>query len=443
MFVFSFVDLIVGPIYFLLIYRWAKANQRKREVTYSPYKWYTKGLLAKMFAAIAVGVIYQFIYGGGDTINYFYSAKCVSNLLWINPSAVYDIIFYGDTSWTIQGAFTTETGYPMYMDDPHSFFIVRLTAPLCLLSFNSYFGLSLLLVVITYAGIWRLFLLFNYLFRDMEKELAIALLFVPSVVFWGSGILKDTVSLACVGLYTAHLYSMVVQNKYSISNFLFISLSMFLLWSIKPYILFALLPGSIIWIVGEQLHKISNSTLRTIMAPVLYSLAVFLGFTLLSQFGDLLGDYSPDKVFDKALVSNLDQKQGYYQGNSFDIGSFDPSAQGVLSKAHLAIFATLFRPMIQEANNPLMLLSGLENAYMLGLTLLLLLKLKFFGFFVYLRNNPLLLFSFLFAIFFSFSVGIATSNFGTLVRIRIPGVPFFVATVFVIKKLYERRRLAP
>ncbi|MCX6296724.1 MAG: hypothetical protein NTX97_11795, partial [Bacteroidetes bacterium] len=163
------------------------------------------------------------------------------------------------------------------------------------------------------------------------------------------------------------------------------------------------------------------------------------GFFVLSEMRDVLGVYSLDKVLDKAVESNQDQKQDYYGGNSFNIGDVDASFTGIMSKAHLAITATLFRPFLWDAKNPVMFISALENTYILLLTFFLLIQLKFFGFFSLIGDNPLLLFSILFALFFAFSVGIATSNFGSLVRLKIPCIPFFVSSLFVLKYLYEKK----
>jgi len=155
--------------------------------------------------------------------------------------------------------------------------------------------------------------------------------------------------------------------------------------------------------------------------------------------GDFLGLYRIDNVLDRAVVVNLDQKQEYYGGNSFDIGEFDANPISMLGKAHLAIAATLFRPYLWDAKNPVMLLSAFENTYILLLTIFLLVRLKFMGFFRLIGKNPLLLFSVLFSLFFAFSVGIATSNFGSLVRLKIPCIPFYISSLFVLKYFYEQQ----
>jgi len=437
-YVVSFWDIIIAPIYFLLIYLWARHIQRKRQRDYPIYKWFTKGLMIKCFAAVVGCLIYQFYYNGGDTINYFYSSHAIAGVLKKNPDMFVRLLL-GERSWETYSAFNYDTGWPFYWKDEHGFFVVRLFAPICILSFHTYIGAALLLVAICYVGIWRLFLLFNYIFPNMDRQFAISLLFIPSVVFWGSGILKDTVTLGATGLFTAHFYSLFIQRKYTLSNLFFIGIAIFLLIKIKPYILFALIPGAIIWLSNEWLARVNNKAVKAVFAPIMFIVSATAGYYLLTKIGDVLGDYALDNVLEKAVISNLDQKQAYYGGNSFDIGELDPSVGGVTSKAHLAIFATLFRPTLLEAKNPLMLISALENTYILLLTIFLIIRLKFFGFFRVIGEKPLLLFSLLFALFFAFSVGISVSNFGTLVRLKIPCIPFYVSSLFVIRRLYEEK----
>jgi hypothetical protein len=162
-------------------------------------------------------------------------------------------------------------------------------------------------------------------------------------------------------------------------------------------------------------------------------------FYALSSLGSSLGVYSVETILERAVVVQKDLKSSYYGGNSFDIGDFDASIGSVIGKAPLAINAALFRPYLWEVRNPLMLLSGLESTYIFVLTLGLMLRLKFTGFFKLIWENPLLLFAVLFSLFFAFSVGLSTPNFGALSRLKIPSIPFFVASLFVLRHLYEKK----
>jgi hypothetical protein len=436
--VLSIFDLLLTPVYLLLIYLFSRNIQRKREIKQPLYKWYTRGVMVKMFGAISVCLIYQLYYSGGDTVNYFQTSKAISNLLGKDFS-VFGKIMLGDNSHENFNCFDNNTGWPVFWRDDKALFVSRLIVPLVFLSFQSFVVSALLLAWICYSGMWRLFLLFNEEFPQLQKQFAISILFIPSVVFWGSGLLKDTITISAVGWYTYYFYFFFIRKKYKFSSILFVLISAFVLIAIKPYILFALLPGSILWLSNERLARVRSKVLKAMAAPFFISLGVVAGFLVLTELGDYLGTYSIDKVLDKAVESNLDQKADYYGGNSFDIGEFNADPISMLGKAHLAIAATLFRPYLWDARNPVMLLSALENSYILILTFFLMVRLKFLGFFSLIGKNPLLLFSILFALFFAFSVGIATSNFGSLVRLKIPCIPFYVSSLFVLKYFYEQK----
>ena len=111
--------------------------------------------------------------------------------------------------------FDRNTGIPQFnWTDDKAYFVSRLIVPFCLASFNSFIVTSILLAWACYSGIWRLFLLFNNQFPQLQKQMAIAILFIPSVVFWGSGILKDTITLSAIGWYTYHFYCFFIQRNY-------------------------------------------------------------------------------------------------------------------------------------------------------------------------------------------------------------------------------------
>lgn len=437
--VLTIFDLLLVPIYLVFIYFIASYIQHRNINKQPLYKWYTRGLMVKLFGAISVCLIYQYYYIGGDTVNYFETSRAISNLLVKDYRVFFDVIFNGNISPENFSCFDVTTGWPIYWRDEKAVFVARLIVPFCFVSFQSFVVTATLLAWLCYTGIWRLFLLFNQQFPQLQKQFAISILFIPSVVFWGSGLLKDTITLSAVGWYTYHFYVFFILKKYKFWSLICIFIAGFLLVAIKPYILFALFPGSIIWLSNERLSKVKSKFLRLMAGPFFISIGVSVGFFVLSQMSDVLGVYAIDKVLDKAVESNFDQKQAYYGGNSFDIGDYDANPISMLEKAPQAIAATLFRPYLFEVKNPVMLLSALENAYILILTFFLLIRLKVLGFFRLIGKNPLLLFSVLFSLFFAFSVGIATSNFGSLVRLKIPCIPFFVSSLFVLRNLYEQK----
>jgi hypothetical protein len=158
----------------------------------------------------------------------------------------------------------------------------------------------------------------------------------------------------------------------------------------------------------------------------------------LLNMNKILGQYALDNVLEKAVVTYKDLKADYYGGNTFDIGEFEATIPSMISKIPEAIAAGLFRPFLWEVRNPVMLLSGIEGMVLIILTIRILWKMRIIGIVRYLTKNHLLVFALIFSLFFAFSVGISTSNFGSLVRYRIPVLPFYVGSLFILESFRRK-----
>jgi hypothetical protein len=124
--------------------------------------------------------------------------------------------------------------------------------------------------------------------------------------------------------------------------------------------------------------------------------------------------------------------------SSFSLGvEYDGSLGSLAKIAPAAINATLFRPYIWESKKISTLLSSLES---LSLMIFFLFVLKTAGpvrFVKTIFKDPMILFCLLFSVLFAFFIGATTLNFGTLVRYKIPCMPFFVIALVLIHE-YNR-----
>jgi hypothetical protein len=433
-------DIVLPPIYLLVIFLLAGINKKRKIAAHPEYKFFIPGLIAKIVGGVSLCLIYVFYYGGGDTINYHQSASVLINLLGKDPFDFFEIMFR-EPNFDRYTYFDNATGWPVYWTrDKYAFFVVKLIIPVVLIACKSFIASTILLAWIAYFGMWKLFRIFYNEFPKIGKELAIAILFIPSVIFWGSGLLKDTITLSLVGWFTFSLYSLMTRKPHFITLLLILVVSSTIILLIKPYIFFALMPGTLIWWLKNRLKSIRNGFLRWMATPVLITITAAIGYFILNEMSGRLGVYSLDNVMERAVVVQQDLKKDYYGGNTFDIGDYNPTFSSMLLKAPAAINAALFRPYIWESKNPVMLISGMENLLILLFSIYLVIKLRFFGIFFFIRENSLLFFSVLFSLFFAFSVGISVSNFGTLVRLKIPCIPFYVASLAVLKYYYDERR---
>ncbi len=330
----------------------------------------------------------------------------------------------------------------MYFRDSKSFSVVRFTTFIVILSGKSFLVSTIVISAIAYIGTWKLFLLFCELFPKLDVKFAWAILFFPSLIFWGSGILKDTYTLAGLSWFTYAFYQAFIKRENVVTNIIIVFLTSALIISIKPYIFVAIMPGSVMWLTTLRIQKIQNWFLKITLAPVIVAVFMLLIYFLFYQTQEGLGQFSSvESVVTKASVTQKDLKMAYYEGNSFDIGEYDNTLGGMLSKAPVAIVAGLFRPFIWEAKNVLMLITGIENLYILAFTLLVIWKLGLYKFLIKIQQDPILFFSFLFSIVFAFSVGVSTSNFGALVRYKIPALPFYLSALMILNENEKIARL--
>ncbi len=82
-----------------------------------------------------------------------------------------------------------------------------------------------------------------------------------------------------------------------------------------------------------------------------------------------------------------------------------------------------------------MLLRAAESLIMTLLVIFVFYKVGFTRTFRIIFGNPFALFCFIYSIFFGGAVGVSTGNFGTLVRYKIPGMPFFLLTLLIVLHL--------
>jgi hypothetical protein len=441
--IYPFEWVMLG-IYMLVIIAISFYIQSTRIGKDKIYRFYFWAVLAKVFAAVGFCLIYIYYYQGGDTVSYYESSRALLNLGMKNPGYFLREIFEAPSVTNLL-LFDWQTGYPwgyMYFDSG-SWFTAKLLSPFLFVAFKSYLVSTVVLSWFSFIGTWKLFKMLVRYYPHLEKRMAFSILFVPSVLFWGSGISKDTFTFAAVCWFIVGLDGVFISKISRIRNIVILLLSAYVLISIKPYILISLLPGAFVWILYSRISKMNSKFLKVVAIPMIYAFSFLIGFGVLSLLGSRLGKFSIDKMLVTASVTQKDLKQEYYHGSSFDIGDFEPTIGGMMSKAPAAMTVGLFRPFLWEARNPVMLASGLENFSFLLMALGVVggLLFNFKKFFRILMDNPFLIFLLSYSILFSLLVGLSTSNFGALVRFKIPFLPFFVCALLLMNYfLWFKRR---
>lgn len=420
-------EIFLASIYILLIFVFAFfiPSQGDRRI-------FNLGLGAKVTGGLAFTLIYLFYYGGGDTIVYYKTAIAYCNLILQSPFEGLAITF-GNNSIENFSFFTPETGYPVrhIFNDSATLMVSKIAIPFLLLSFKSYLIGSLLISFISYLSIWQLFKLFRHLTSNQQISM-LSTLFIPSILFWGSGISKDTITFAATCYFVYGAYWIIIKRKFKLMIVLLSVISLWLIITIKPYIFLVLFPGTLVWIFFNSIQSIKNKFIRIATVPIiLVSSIIIIAFTL-NSISSVLGEYSTDNIMRKAIVAQEDLKQDYYGGNSFDIGKIEPTTAGVISKFPIATFYGFYGPTLVHVNNVVMLFSALENTVLLLLSFSIFLLRNPVKTLQRLSSEPFLTFCLLFSVLFAFGIGLSSPNFGALVRFKIPLLPFFLIMLLSI-----------
>lgn len=409
------------------------------------YKYYVSGYFARLFGSLSLVWIYVYYYKNGDVVSFFLSAVPVAKLLSYSPGKFFEMFFLPNTWENYRYLFNLEVGYPLgyvYVDG-RTYFLVKVIAVIVLFCFNSIVITSAIVSAVTYGGVWNFYRMLVRYYPKISGRLAIATLFFPSCVFWGAGILKDTFAFsgACWFIYALDQIFFVRKNKGK--NWFNVLVASWVMISMKPYVFMTIFPAALLWILYYKVQRFRNALLRAVFLPfAMVTLAVGTVATL-DSLGGRLGKFSLDSALETIVVNQEDLKRSsQYGSNFFDIGEVEATWTSVLSKFPQATFAGMYRPQLIEANNIVMLLAGLENFFLLMLTLYILIRSRLVFFITLFLKNPLLQMCFVFAIGYSFMIGVTTPNFGALVRFKIPMLPFLVAGLFITNHILDRRKRA-
>lgn len=429
----TLTDYLLLPFYVFVIYVIAYRFRNRKYPEGHPWRpYFMPALTAKIFGAVFIGMLYQYYYGGGDTANYYIQAGIVNSSMAEGPTKWFNLLF-SIPEWY-------EPGYWNYISQLYwynsvsEYTVVGITAVSRIFTFGTYLPITVIFAFLSFSGFWALFRTFASIYPKFLRAIAVATLFVPSCIMWGSGLFKDTLCMFGLGWMTFGAFRLLINRDFSVKNILLTIVSFYLVGNIKMYILLAFVPAVALWILFTYSHKILNGFIRFFVRIAVVGICLG-GFMLVAdKFSEDLGKYSLDKIGKTAEVTST-YLQGIsieQSGSGYDLGTFTPTVQGMLTKFFPAINVTLFRPYIWEAGKAIQLLSALEAILFLFITVKILFAIGPIRVWRTIVSDPNIQFCLIFSIIFAFAVGVTSYNFGTLSRYKIPCLPFYMLAMVLI-----------
>lgn len=383
-----------------------------------PASWLQGMFIFKVLAGICLGLVYSRYYtdkSTADTFKFFDDSRIIFESLRENPKDFLRMFtgYHADAQDLKEKYYMGMTAWnnkEMFFNDNRS--IIRLNVLFQFISLGYYYVHVVLLNLFSFTGLICIYKFFNRALVNKHKLFFLTIFLFPSLLFWGSGMLKDGLLLFSVGIFLYFFQSIFVEKKISLLTVAGFLLGIAGLIFNKFYILLMLLPAITAY------YFCTRSPVNYIRKfSIVYFLFALIFFS--SKF------ISPQLDFLKILeTKRMSFEQIAVSGNArhlLELPNETLTTFSFIKQIPQAFSRVVFRPYLWEADSAPVLLSALENALLI-LSILVLL------FFVNrsAKPIPLLLFSLGFILTLFIFIGMITPVLGAMVRYRIIGIPFLI-----------------
>lgn len=317
-------------------------NQRKG----TPVKplWLIAGFVTKIIAGLAYGYIYQHYYATSDSWAYFKESLIDYHDLLHNPSAYFatngKFNQLSDFFSTADNAFWNNAGENA---------LIKLLGILNIFSAGNYYVDSILYNSFSFAGLYLIYNTTIYYLRKNKLLLFLIIFFLPSSLFWNSGIDKEGLIVFFSGILIYAVHKCLTQK----TNGTRITMSMVGFAGIlvmRNFNAVLFLPAILSWI-----HVAKRTRLQYVPFIIIYSISIALFFLSAQSSFNL-----PQKLAEKqhqflALEANT----------RLPLTPLQPTLVSYVSVLPQALNHVLLRPYPTEISTPFHLMAFIENTLVL------------------------------------------------------------------------------
>ena len=369
-------------------------------------------IVFKSVAGIGVGILYMFYYKQGDTLAFFSDGVQLAELARADLSSYLYFLWSSD--------YPGDVFVQLAFGDQRAVFMDKIVSIFCLLGFDNYWLISFYLTLISFLGSWYLVKCVHLEFPHAAPPAVVAFLFFPSIVFWTSGLIKETIAMAGLYFLSGLLMKIWKQRHITIVESALALLAAYLLWTLKYYfagMFFATAGATLISrFIGTRIKRTQFGAAPFIIWILVLTLLI-TGVTFLH----------PNFRIHKLLTVMVWNYEAFVEFSKpegvISFYNMEPTVTSMLMNSPKALVSGLYRPLFFDAHNLLAFLLSIENLILVSLSVIAIPHTgKLFESGVGILLYAILVYVILLAIFITLS----TPNLGTLARYRVGYLPFFV-----------------
>lgn len=382
--------------------------------------------------------------------------------------------YFNENYYTRMNHWSRHYDFGTYNDN-HT--IIRLNALLIPFSGGNFYIHMIVMCFCCLCGLWALYKGFKHFFRAKEKLLFLVIFFIPSVVFWSSAVLKESILMCALGFLFFAFFNLLQRRKTVSSGIIFTLASLLILIN-KNYLLLAVFPAMFCYFMAGrfQIRKAALFYFSVYAAGFFFVLLISNSAyedNLLETFSLKQRDFinvskggifiqndkyfvrvAPDKktfldtisknnfrirpgseymywknenLDDTIYAKNSNDTASYHlvwdlplAGSTIQIKRLEPTLWSLVKTAPMALYNSLCKPSFLSAHSAMEKISAVENS----VVILFLMICVWYRKENYNRN----IFSMLFfiSIVILLLIGYTTPVAGAIVRYKVPVLPFML-----------------
>jgi hypothetical protein len=360
-----------------------------------------------------LGLVYTYYYAAGDTWLFFEDARKFSAL------AREDFFSY------LTALFDFSEHQPLINElvnrDLRSIFFIKIISVFCLLSLDNYWVCTAYFSLLAFISAWGIHQKVVYIFPNSLTASALGFLFFPSVIFWSSGLEKESMALCGIYFLATLFLTLMSPGRPNKLFWLLCIPAGFVVWSLKYY-----------WAIVFLISALTAFLMRFLISkfPWIKKFTMVVWIISFIGIGALLSFTHPNFYLDRFLeviVSNYSEFEAISDpGNLIHYFQFDQTWTSIIINSPWALASGLFRPVIGEGQGLLGWVASVENFFLL---VLFIGALQNFKKSLASSHVIILLAALSYCIVLCVFLALSTPNFGTLSRYRVGFLPFFVFVI--------------
>tara|TARA_B100000809_G_C15127906_1_gene527072 strand:- start:2189 stop:3280 length:1092 start_codon:yes stop_codon:yes gene_type:complete len=306
--------------------------------------------------------------------------------------------------------------------------IIRFNAFVHLFSFGYIHVHNVFINFISIIGLTTIFKAFKPFLYHKEKVLFYLLALIPSILFWGSGLLKESIIFFALGVLFLNVFSLT--KKIKPLNFVYILAAVLLIVFTKFYLLVALS----IPILGYLLNLYFS-----LKKPIIGYLISFTLFMVTITIAPLIFE---ELNFIKQIAIKQQDFSRFVLVEGATSGFILPELSdgiSLLTNIPNALLNTLVRPFLWECNALFVWLSAFENIVVLALIIIAIVFRKKMN----TAQKNIFYFNLIFVFCLFTIIGLTTPVFGAIMRYKIPGLILLLISLLLLVDLQKIKHKYP